>query len=234
MESPPLLACSGVVRRFGAVTALAGVDLVVQAGEVVLLLGSNGAGKTTLLRVMAGLTRPVRGTARVMGHDVWADPTARRLIGFVSHHALMYEDLTPRENLRFTAALHELDDAPSRITSALATAGLASRADAPARGFSRGMLQRLALARATLHDPPLLLLDEPFTGLDADATGQLSERIGASGPGRAIVAVSHDPAELWALATRVVVLSAGRVIADEPRPADLDAFRLRLAARHAA
>ena len=229
MSPPPVIAASGLVRRFGAVTALAGVDFTVQAGELVLLLGPNGAGKTTLLRALAGLVRPLRGSVRIAGRDLHAEPDARRAVGFLSHQAMLYDDLTPRENLRFAAALHGLDAAERRIDDALAAVGLASRADTLVRGFSRGMLQRLAIARATLHAPPVLLLDEPFTGLDADASAELRRWIGARRDGGdTVAAVTHDPAELWPLADRVVVLQGGRVALDEPRPADLAAFRARL------
>jgi heme ABC exporter ATP-binding subunit CcmA len=229
MSSPPVVVASGLVRRFGAVTALGGVDLAAGSGELVLLLGPNGAGKTTLLRAVAGLLRPLRGSVLVAGKDLHRDPAARAAVGFLSHHTLLYEDLTPRENLRFAAALHRLDDAERRIEEALATAGLTARGDAMVRGFSRGMLQRLALARATLHRPAVLLLDEPFTGLDGVAARDLRERIATRREaGDTIIAVSHDPADLWQAATRVVMLVAGRIAFDEPRPNDLGAFRDRM------
>ncbi|HRX20044.1 MAG: heme ABC exporter ATP-binding protein CcmA [Gemmatimonadetes bacterium] len=229
MTADPLIEATGLVRRFGMVRALAGVDFRATAGEMVLLLGPNGAGKTTLLRILAGLVRPLRGTVRIAGADVHRDPGARAALGFVSHHAMVYDDLTPRENLRFHAALHGLDAAEREIDRALAAAGLSARADAPARGFSRGMLQRLSLARAALHDPVVLLLDEPFTGLDPLAAGELRGRIGDwRARDRAIVAVTHDPAELWELASRVVVLRGGTVVHDSPHPGDLQAFRTTL------
>ncbi|MDZ4257923.1 MAG: heme ABC exporter ATP-binding protein CcmA [Gemmatimonadales bacterium] len=223
---PPLLQATSLVRRFGSVTALAGVSLTVDAGEVVLLLGPNGAGKTTLLRCLSGLARPLRGTVQLGGADVHADPSARAGFGFLSHNALVYEDLTPRENLRFAAALQGLHDAEVRISEALERANLTDRADTLVRGFSRGMLQRLALARATLHQPALLLLDEPFTGLDVTAATVLRERLMAEREaGTAIVCVTHDPAELWEAATRVVILVGGRVVGAIPRPAALEGFR---------
>lgn len=207
-------------------TALAGVSLTVEPGEVVLLLGPNGAGKTTLLRCIAGLARPLRGTVLLRGVDVHADPSARAGFGFLSHNALVYEDLTPRENLRFAAALQGLHDVESRITEALERVDLTDRADVLVRGFSRGMLQRLSLARATLHQPALLLLDEPFTGLDVAAAAALRGRLLAEREaGTAIVCVTHDPAELWEAATRVVILVGGRVVGELPRPLALDDFR---------
>lgn len=225
----PLVSATGLVRRFGAVTALGGVDFAAEAGELVLLLGPNGAGKTTLLRALAGLLRPRRGEVRIAGRDLLRDPEARRAVGFLSHQTLLYDDLTPRENLRFAATLHRLDDAERRIAEAIESAGLAARADTVVRGFSRGMLQRLALVRATLHAPPVLLLDEPFTGLDAPAAADLRLRVAARrDAGDAVIAVTHDPGELWAVADRVVLLRGGRVVLDQPRPADLGAFREQL------
>ncbi len=225
----PVVLASGLVRRFGRVTALGGVDLAAGAGELVLLLGPNGAGKTTLLRAVAGLVRPLRGTVTIAGRDLHQDVEARRAVGFLSHQTLLYDDLTPRENLRFAAALHRLDDAERRIASALDAAGLAERADQAVRGFSRGMLQRLALARSTLHRPAVLLLDEPFTGLDGQAARDLRERVERErAAGATVIAVVHEPAELWDLATRAVVLHRGKVLLDEPRPEALAPFRERM------
>ncbi len=225
----PLLEATALVRRFGGVRALGGVSLAVAPGELVLLLGPNGAGKTTLLRTVAGLARPSSGRVTVAGRDVHREPEARGALGFLSHNALLYDDLTPRENLRFAATLHGLDDAERRIDAALAAAALVERADRPVRGFSRGMLQRLALARALLPDPPLLLLDEPFTGLDLPSADALRHRLASErAAGRALVCGTHGPEELWALATRVVVLVSGTVRLDLPRPDDLMAFRTEL------
>lgn len=222
----PLLAIHGLERRFGALVALHGVSLTVAPGEVVLLLGPNGAGKSTLLRCIAGLARPSKGRVEVSGRNVHADPEARRPLGLLSHQSFLYEDLTARENLRFAAELHGLDSVASRVEHALADARLTSRADSRVFGFSQGMLQRLAIARATLHDPALLLLDEPFTALDAAAARSLRDRIAAErDAGRAVVCVTHEPAELWEIASRVIVLRGGVVVADEPRPSDLGEFR---------
>ncbi|MES2305472.1 MAG: heme ABC exporter ATP-binding protein CcmA [Gemmatimonadota bacterium] len=226
----PLVAVRGVERRFGRVVALATVTLEIQAGEVVLLLGPNGAGKSTLLRCIAGLARPLRGSVLVSGRDVHADPEARAQLGFLSHQAFVYDDLTARENLRFAAALHGLDGAERRVQDALDGVGLSRGADTTVGGFSRGMLQRLAIARATLHHPALLLLDEPFTGLDASSANDLRHRIAAErSAGRGVVCVTHEPGEAWLPATRVVVLVAGRVVLDIPRPDSLEEFRVAYA-----
>lgn len=226
--NPPLLVVHSLERRFGSVVALRGVELVVEAGEVVLLLGPNGAGKSTLLRCIAGLARATKGRIEIAGRDVHADPDARRPLGLLSHQSFLYEDLTARENLRFAAELHGLDSVSSRVEAALADARLTSRADSRVFGFSQGMLQRLAIARATMHGPTLLLLDEPFTSLDAAAARTLRERVLAEREaGRAVVCVTHEPAELWQVATRVIVLRSGVMVLDEPRPADLGEFRTR-------
>lgn len=217
----------GVERRFGRTVALTAVNLEIAAGEVVLLLGPNGAGKTTLLRCIAGLARPLRGKVLIAGRDVHADPGARAQLGLLSHQALVYDDLTARENLRFAAALHGLDAVEQTVQDALEAVGLTRGADSRVAGFSRGTLQRLAIARATLHRPALLLLDEPFTGLDAASANDLRHRITAERTaGRGVICVTHEPGEAWLPATRIVVLSAGRVVLDIPRPDSLEEFRV--------
>lgn len=229
-EPTVLVVARGVERKFGQVTALRGIDLEIVAGEVVLLLGPNGAGKSTLLRCIAGLARPTRGTIRVVGQDVRGDPNSRAGLGLLSHHAFVYDDLTARENLRFAAALHGLDAVESRVQDALDAVGLMRGADTLVAGFSRGMLQRLAIARATLHRPVLLLLDEPFTGLDAASADDLRQRIAAERTaGHAIVCVTHEPREAWLSASRVVVLAAGRLVLDVPRPDSLEEFQVAYA-----
>jgi len=226
-DPTPLVVARGVERKFGSVVALRGVDLDITAGEVVLLLGPNGAGKSTLLRCIAGLARPSRGSILVAGRDVHADPAARAALGLLSHHAFVYDDLTARENLRFAAALHGLDNVEARVGTAIEAVGLTRWADTTVAGFSRGTLQRLAIARSTLHHPALLLLDEPFTGLDANSAIDLRNRITAERiAGRAVVCVTHEPGEAWLPATRVVVLSAGRLVLDIPRPDSLEEFRV--------
>ena len=229
-DAAPVVLARGVERKFGPVVALRGVDLQLTAGEVVLLLGPNGAGKSTLLRCIAGLARPTRGTILVAGRDVHSDPLARAGLGLLSHHAFVYDDLTARENLRFAAALHGLDGVEARVQDALEAVGLMRWADTTVAGFSRGTLQRLAIARSTLHHPALLLLDEPFTGLDAAAAAELRHRIAADRTaGRAVICVTHEPGEAWLPATRVVVLLAGRLVLDLPRPDSLEEFRVTYA-----
>jgi heme exporter protein A len=183
-----------VTRVFGATRALAGVTLTFRAGEVASVEGPNGAGKSTLLGVLSTLSRPTAGRVRWGDLSMPEDTAAiRGSLGLVAHEALVYPDLTPRENLRLLGALHDLDDPIAATESALEAVGLTSLADRPARTFSRGQMQRLALARATLHDPQLLLFDEPTTGLDQGATARLERAIAeARRRGCIVVLVTHD------------------------------------------
>ncbi|MGH7523235.1 MAG: heme ABC exporter ATP-binding protein CcmA [Gemmatimonadales bacterium] len=224
-DRAPIAVARGLERRFGHVVALAGVDFAIGSGDVVLLAGPNGAGKSTLLRCIAGLIRPSRGNVSIGGRDLRNDPEARSLIGFLSHQTQLYDDLTARENLRFAARLHGLDAVDDRVRDALDTAGLLLRGDTRAGNLSHGMRQRLAIARATLHRPRLLLLDESFTGLDATAADLLRERIRADRDGGgAVVCVSHQPAEVWDVATRTMVMDRGGLMLDTPRPESLAGF----------
>ena len=215
----PILSARGLAKLYGGFAALDGVDLEVAPGESVLLLGPNGAGKSTLLRIAALLSRPSAGTLRLWGEDpARADRRSiRGRIGLLSHQGFLYDHLTAAENLRFYGRLYGLAMSAARARAALAEVGLDARRDDPARAFSRGMQQRLALARALLHEPEMLLLDEPFTGLDRDGAralqGMLASRLGGA---RACLMVTHDFEPALPLATRVVVLSGGRVAADRP------------------
>ncbi len=212
-----------LTKSFGPHTALAGVTLSIGAGEFVTLVGPNGAGKTTLLRILATLIRPTSGTVRIAGLDpAQAGPEVRRRIGFLSHRTLLYDDLTAEQNLRFYARLYGLSDASARIDELLERVGLADRRHDLVRTFSRGMQQRLAVARAVLHRPSILLLDEPYTGLDPQATDALSALLGElAGEGCTILLTTHDLERGLAVGNRVVVLSRGRVAYDAPA-ADTD------------
>jgi len=177
-------------RRFGERIALTGVSVSVEKGRTLVVLGANGAGKTTLLRVLATLLRPHGGSCRVLGHELpRAAWEVRGRVGYLGHDPLLYRDLTGRENLRYHASLHGV--AHERVTEQLAAVGLERRGDEPVRDLSKGMVQRLAVARATLHRPDVLLLDEPRANLDPGAAEQLEPLIGrASGSTR--VLVTHD------------------------------------------
>ncbi|HSE28192.1 MAG TPA: heme ABC exporter ATP-binding protein CcmA [Gemmatimonadales bacterium] len=221
----PLLEARGVTRAFGAQRALRGVDLRLDAGDAVAVAGPNGAGKTTLLRILAGLMRPTAGEVHLADGRTPRDPAARRRVGLLSHQSFLYDDLTARENLRFTGRLYGLPDAAARTERALEEAGLAARADDPVRQLSRGMLQRVAIARALLHDPAILLLDEPFTGLDVPSAARLRGLLADQrAAGRGLVIVTHHLAEAWGFATHVAVLVRGRWARIGPRPDSLEAF----------
>ena len=204
-----------MVRRYGRTTILAGLDLTLQGGEVLLLLGPNGAGKSTLLRILAGLARPDRGTVHVAGRPV---AEARRQVGFLAHDSLLYADLTVAENLAFAARLAGVGG--EAVEAAIAQAGLEGRRDTLVRHLSRGQSQRAALMRSILHRPGLLLLDEPYTGLDAPNAARLTALLRAHrDAGGAAVLVGHRPDEGWEAVTRVTMLSGGGWAFDGPRPA---------------
>jgi heme exporter protein A len=217
--SAPVVFARDLSRRFGHAVALRAVSLSVAPGEVVLLAGANGAGKSTLLRVLAGLVRPTSGSVTIDGTQLRANRQARAAIGFLSHQTFLYDDLTARENLRFAARLQGLDAVESRVMDALNAAGLMQRAESRVALLSHGSRQRLSIARATLHAPRVLLLDEPFSGLDAAAADQLRESMArGAAAGRALICVTHQPTDLWQIATRVLLLHRGSVVLDTPRP----------------
>src|SRR5262249_3540085 len=178
MSFDPVIRVSEVRKVFGLVPVLDSVSLEVSGGEAVALLGANGAGKTTLLKILATLARPTRGTATIAGHDVARAPEAGRpLLGVVAHGAWVFDDLTARENLKFWATLGSVHVGADDVTAALAGVGLERAADARVRTFSAGMKRRLSLARAMLARPRVLLLDEPFAGLDQRAKKWLGDRL---------------------------------------------------------
>jgi heme exporter protein A len=206
-------------KSFGPRVALAGVNVSVEAGEFVTLVGPNGAGKTTLLRILATLTRPTSGAVRIAGLDpARAGSEVRRRIGFLSHQTLLYDDLTAEQNLRFYARMYDLDAAAARVDDLLERVGLAARRDDLVRTLSRGMHQRLALARSVLHWPQVLLLDEPYTGLDPQAAQALTDLlVELVGEGGTILLTTHNLERGLALGRRVVMLVRGRVVCDKPR-----------------
>ena len=182
----------GLVRHYGERVALADVTLTLPAGRTLVVFGPNGAGKSTLLRVLATLLRPHGGSVRVLGGELPRDAwSVRGRVGLLGHDPLLYRDLTARENLRFHARLHGV--APARIGALLEQVGMERRADEPVRSLSRGMVQRIAVCRAVLHEPELLLLDEPRANLDPVAAELVEPLIGRAS-GRARVVTSHDPA----------------------------------------
>lgn len=203
----------GVGRQFAGVNAVDRVDLQVGAGESVALFGPNGAGKTTLLRMIATLLRPTRGTLRLFGRSV-SDGGAqlRRRLGFLSHHSFLYPDLTPTENLEFYARMFRIPAPTIRVRELLEQVGLIGWAHRPVRTLSRGLEQRCGLARALLHEPDLLLMDEPFTGLDVDAGKMLRGMLQqAHARGTTLIMTTHDMAQGFQLCRRAIILVRGRL-----------------------
>lgn len=193
------------------------------------MVGPNGAGKSTLLRLLAGLARPSAGSILIDGQALFGEPSLRRQIGLLSHQSHLYDDLSAIENLAFISRLYRLSGDPTGTARRrLAALGLTERLDEPIRKLSRGTVQRLAIARALLHGPRLLLLDEPFTGLDPTAADHVADLLRAERRvGKGLVLVSHDVHESWELATHVHVLVQGAWVIDEPRSGSLDEFLRR-------
>jgi heme exporter protein A len=215
-----MIQVQNLVKSFGPRTALAGVDLSVEAGEFVTLVGPNGAGKTTLLRILATLTRPTSGTLRIAGLGLaQAGEEVRRRIGFLSHRTLLYGDLTAEQNLNFYARMYDLDELDrdrTRVAGLLEQVGLAARRHDLVRTFSRGMQQRLSVARAVLHRPQVLLLDEPYTGLDPNAAQVLTDLLTElAGEGCTVLLTTHNLERGLTASRRVVVLVRGRLVYDE-------------------
>ena len=221
-----LLEARGLQRSFGRIRVLHGVDLSLRAGQALAVVGPNGAGKTTLLRLLAGLMRPTAGEIRVLGQPLTPGAAPiRRAIGLLSHQSLLYDDLTLLENLTFAARLYGLEHPETAAYAALDNAGLADRSSELPRRLSRGLLQRAAIARALLHRPGLLLLDEPFTSLDAAASERLRvELLERLAGGLGLIIVTHHLTEVWELASRIAVMVAGRWVAEEPRDGPLELF----------
>ena len=208
-----------LVKRFGMKTVLRGVDFEVQPGEFVALLGPNGAGKTTFLRILASLSRPSLGQVNVAGYRLPDQAAAvRARLGVVSHLPLLYGDLTAEENLRFYGRMYGVSKIENRISEVLQMVGLENRRRDLVRTFSRGMQQRLAIGRAVLHDPDVMLFDEPYTGLDQDASSMLDDVLrSVAAQGRTVVMTSHDLARAEDLATRFDILSRGVIAASASR-----------------
>ena len=226
--APPAIETRGLARRFGAVGALEPLELTVPAGESVLLLGPNGAGKSTLLRLLATLLRPTSGGLRLFGEAPEA-ASLRRRIGFLSHQTFLYDHLTARENLLFYGRLYGLPDPDRGAREAIRTVRLDHRGDECVGTFSRGMQQRLAIARTFLHRPDLVLLDEPFTGLDRESARHLEARLREEHmAGRTSVIATHDHGRSLGASDRVLLLRNGVVALDrkarEVDPREIEAL----------
>jgi len=208
-----MIEVNGLVKTFGPKPVLRGVDFAVAQGEFVALLGPNGAGKTTFLRILATLSRPRAGGVRIAGYVLPGQSAAvRRRLGVVSHLPLLYGDLTAEENLHFFGRMYALENRAERVREVLELVGLYPRRRDLVREFSRGMQQRLAIGRAVMHRPDVLLFDEPHTGLDQDARNMLDTvlREITSG-GRTVVMTTHDLDRAAELADRVDILSRGKI-----------------------
>jgi len=214
----------GVKRSFGGVCAVDGISLRVETGSVVGIVGPNGAGKTTLIDMICGLVRPTSGTVRVLGEDVFVSGAGfRSRIGVLPQETALYEEVTARQNLRFAASLYDVPRADARITEVLELVGLLRRANDVVRGFSGGMQRRLAIARALLHNPPLLILDEPTVGVDVEARHQIWAHVRSlRAAGRTVVLTTNYLDEAEALCDRVAILREGKLLAEDT-PAALTA-----------
>lgn len=232
-SSVPALACVRLTKRYGRVAALRSVDVVVEPGECVAVFGRNGAGKTTLLHVAGSLIRSFEGEVRVFGTNRRdAGPETRRAVGLVLHDTCLYDDLSVLDNLRFFARLYGVEDHEARARDLLARFDLADRATMVVRALSRGMKQRLAIARALVHRPRLLLMDEPFTGLDEPASQTLVAALRAfAEEGGAIVMSTHDVERAFEAATRAIILERGSVTLDRS-VVDIDVAAFRHAYWH--
>ncbi len=214
-KAQPGIALRGLRRDFDEVPALHDLSIALPRGETLIVLGPNGSGKTTLLRLLAGLLRPSAGEARVLGRELPREAwRLRGRVGYLGHEPLLYRDLTVRENLLFHARLHGLERPHERMAALLERVAMSRRVEERVQSLSAGMLQRVAVCRAVLHDPELLLLDEPLTHLDPEGAG-LVEPLLAAAPGRTRVLVSHDPRAGVAGGGRILALTHGGSVAYE-------------------
>lgn len=216
---PPVLQASNVVRAFGARRAVDGVSLTLGAGDCLALFGPNGAGKTTLLRLLGGLIRPTAGGASIDGVALPGEARVRARVGFISHQTMLYDALTPRENVEFAARMYGVRDVHGAAERALDRLGATAYADRVVRSLSRGMQQRVSVARAVVHGPSVLLADEPFTGLDASGAAALTSMLGElRDAGAAIVIVTHNLDEALALCTQAAIMRDGRLVRHDTAP----------------
>src|SRR5262245_59372660 len=208
------LQAQDIRKQFGSFTALDGITIDIRRGEFVALFGRNGAGKTTFLKIAATLMRAGDGKLQIEGFDINDQPErVRGKIGFLSHNTYVYRDLSPVENLRFSARLYGVSDAEQRIPALLDRVGLRRRSTDPVRSFSRGLQQRIGIARVLLHRPSLILLDEPYTGLDANAVQMLNEVLDeAVQQGNTVILTTHDMEQGLRAASRAAIIERGKLV----------------------
>lgn len=214
----PVVATENLTRTFGSRRAVDSVSISIGSGEVLALFGPNGAGKTTLLRILGGVLKPSAGKASVGGVGLPGGHEVRRRIGIISHHSLLYDALTARENVEFAARLYGVKDPRAKAVSSLEAMQIFNRADTPVRALSRGMKQRVSVARAIVHDPDVILADEPFTGLDIVGSKALSSLLTTlKNRGAALILVTHNVDEGLSLSTSAAIMNSGRIVRIEPR-----------------
>jgi heme exporter protein A len=214
---PPIVEVADLARSFGSRKAVAGVTFSLAPGDCLAVFGPNGAGKTTLLRLLAGLLKPSSGSARIAGIPLPGGPLARSRVGLISHHTMLYEALTARENVSFAARLYGVRDPRTLVDDSLRRMSMLERADAPVRLLSRGMQQRVSIARAMVHSPRVVLADEPYSGLDDSGARSLTTLLRElRSSGTAIIIVTHNLAEGLSLATHAAVMQRGRFVRYDP------------------
>ena len=217
LPEPAAIAVQGLSKRYNLQPVLKDLSLEVADGSLCVLVGSNGAGKTTLLRIIASLVRPDAGAVTLRGAALKNNPALRRQIGYLGHQSLFYSDLNAIENLSHYARLYRLGNSQQRVAEAIESVDLVKHQRKPVRTYSRGMLQRLAIARALLHEPSILLLDEPYTGLDKEAAQALDERLRSlRRPGRTLLIAAHHPQRLLGFASHVAWLRDGKIATYQP------------------
>jgi heme exporter protein A len=215
---PPVVEASALVKAYGRRLAVAGVDFTLSSGECLAVFGPNGAGKTTLLRLIAGLLKPTTGSVHVQGVDVRRDQDARARVGLISHQSMLYAPLTALENVEFTARLYGMPDPRAAALGALESMLVADHAHAQVRTLSRGLQQRVSVARAMVHGPTVVLLDEPYSGLDEAGARALTSMLHALRERAAtLVVVTHNVGEGLALATHAAIMTEGRFARFERR-----------------
>lgn len=226
-DARPVVEAARLTRAFGRRVAVRDVSFTIHGGECLALFGPNGAGKTTLLRVLAGLLRPTSGTAHIDGVSLPGGAAARAVVGLISHHSMLYAALTARENVEFAARMYGVSAPADAALRALEKLRIAERADSAVRALSRGMQQRVSLARAIVHDPRVVLLDEPYTGLDEGGAAALTEALQSlKAAGAALLLVTHSLGEGLALGSHTAIMRDGRVVQHSVRGmVDVETYR---------